>query len=334
MHDLKGPYLLFLGHEDKSLAIKTSRGIAQWRPELCVGEHGSPLTLDLPKMRPAEAAAKGARTFVLGLTNTTGDIPDSWRPDILEAIDAGLDIANGLHQRLSDVSEIRSAAEARGVMLHDIRHQFGSVPIGTGAPRTGKRILTVGTDCSVGKMYSALAVEKEMKAHGFDARFRATGQTGILIAGSGIPVDAVISDFIAGSVEQLCPAAAEEHWDVIEGQGSLFNPAYAGVSLGLLHGAQADILIMCHEAGREEIKDKSGYRIPDLEDCIDTNLKMARLTNPRARLGAISLNCRLVGPEEADRQCAKLEDRFSVPCFDPMIHGAIKFVTELPCPAT
>ncbi|SIO20244.1 Uncharacterized conserved protein, NAD-dependent epimerase/dehydratase family [Parasphingorhabdus marina DSM 22363] len=333
MHDLQGPYLLFLGHEDNPLAIKTSRGIAQWRPEICIGEHGNPLTLGLPKMRPEEAAQHGAKTFVLGLTNTTGDIPENWQQDILEAIDAGMDVANGLHQRLSDVEEIRKAAETKGTALHDIRHQFGSVPIGTGVARSGKRILTVGTDCSVGKMYTALAVEKDMTAGGFNVDFRATGQTGILIAGTGIPVDAVISDYIAGSVEHLCPAAAENHWDVIEGQGSLFNPAYAGVSLGLLHGAQADVLIMCHEAGRKEIKDKPGYPVPDLQDCIDTNLKMARLTNPRVRLGAISLNCRLVGPEKADTLCAELEERFAAPCFDPMIHGAAKFVDELACPA-
>ncbi len=333
MHDLEGPYLLYLGHEDNPLAIKTSRGIAQWRPEMCIGEHGSPLSLGLPKMRPAEAVERGARTFVLGLTNTTGDIPKAWQKDILDAINAGMDIANGLHQRLSDVNNIRAAAETKGIGLHDIRHQFGSVPIGTGAPRTGNRILTVGTDCSVGKMYSALAIEREMTARGFNVEFRATGQTGILIAGEGIPVDAVISDYIAGSVEKLCPAAAADHWDVIEGQGSLFNPAYAGVSLGLLHGAQADLLVMCHEAGRKEIKDKPGFPVPDLQECIDTNLNMAQLTNPRAMLGAISLNSRLIGPEKADALCEELEHRFSVPCFDPMIHGTSKFVDRLSCPA-
>lgn len=329
MYDLNSPYLLFLGHESNPLAIKTSRGIAQWRPDLCIGEHGSELTLDLPKLNPGEAAEKGARTFVIGLTNTTGDISKDWMPDILQAIDAGLDIANGLHQRLRDIEEIRVAAERKNVRLHDVRHQFGELPIGTGKKRSGKRMLMVGTDCSVGKMYSALAVEREMKSRGFDVDFRATGQTGILIAGNGVPIDAVVSDYIAGSVEHLCPANAESHWDVIEGQGSLFNPAYAGVSLGLLHGAQADVLVMCHEAGREQIKDKPGYAIPDMQDCIETNLKMARLTNPTASLGAISLNCRLVGSDHAEDLCHELEDRFSVPCFDPMIQGASRFVDAL-----
>lgn len=329
MHQIKSPYHLYLGHGDNPLQIKTAGGIAQWRPDLCVGEFGKPLSLGLEYLTPHEAYAKGARTFVLGLTNTTGDISQDWRPDILAAIDAGMDIANGLHQKLSDVDELRLAAEAKGVILHDVRHEIGKLPIGTGAKRSGKRILTVGTDCSVGKMYTALAIEKEMKSQGFNVDFRATGQTGILISGSGLPVDAVISDFIAGGVEQLCGANDDDHWDVIEGQGSLFNPAYAGVSLGLLHGAQADVLIMCHEVGRQQIKDKKGYPVPDLQDCIETNVKMARLTNAHARLGAIAINCRVVGANKADALCEQLSTQFSVPCFDPMVHGTGRFVNSL-----
>jgi len=329
MYNLKTPYLLFLGHDDNPLAIKISRGIAQWRPDQCVGEYGRQLTLGLPKMSPQEAVKQGAKTFVVGLTNTTGDISQGWLPDILEAIDAGMDIANGLHQKLSDVEEIRAAADAKGVQLLDVRHEIGKLPIGTGEARSGNRILTVGTDCSVGKMFTALAIEKEMAVQNMNVDFRATGQTGIFIAGQGIPVDAVIADFIAGSVEHLCPANTADHWDVIEGQGSLFNPAYAGVSLGLLHGAQAHILVMCHEAGREQIKDKPGFSIPSMKDCIETNLKMARLTNPEVKLGAISLNCRLVGADMADKLCRELEKEFSVPCFDPMVQGASSFVEEI-----
>ncbi len=322
---LETPYLLYLGRTDSPLAIKTSRGIAQWRPQQCIGEFGGNLSLGLPKMSPHEAAKAGARTFVIGLTNTVGDISVEWRDDILAAIDAGMDIASGLHQRLGDVPEIREKAAENNVRLHDIRHDFGQLPLGTGIRRSGKRILTVGTDCSVGKMYTALAIEKELAARGLKVDFRATGQTGILIAGDGIPVDAVVADFIAGSVEHLCPANDADHWDVIEGQGSLFNPAYAGVSLGLLHGAQADILVMCHEAGRTEIKDKSGFPIPDLKECIDANLKFGALTNPGIKLGAISLNCRVVGADKAEALCRELEEQFGVPCFDPMVHGASSF---------
>ncbi|GAB5486435.1 MAG: DUF1611 domain-containing protein [Parasphingorhabdus sp.] len=292
---------------------------------------GSGLTLGLPKMNPAMAAAKGAKTLVLGLTSTegVGDIPDTWKVDIKEAIEAGLDIANGLHQRLAEVSDFRQASESKDIVLHDVRHQVGKLPIGTGQKRSGKRVLTVGTDCSVGKMFTALAIEKEMRKQGLNVDFRATGQTGILIAGKGIPVDAVVADFISGSVEALCPANDDSHWDIIEGQGSLFNPAYAGVSLGLMHGAQADVLVMCHEAGRKEIKDKPGYPIPDLNVCIETNLKMAGLTNPSVRLGAISLNCRLIAPEKVEDLCGRLSDTFEVPCFDAVLHGARDFVKTL-----
>ena len=331
VYDIKTPYLLYLGHGENPLTIKTSRGIADWRPDLCVGEIGGPLTLGLPKMTAIEAVHNGAATMVLGLTSTegAGNIPDAWKTDIMDAIDAGMNIANGLHQRLADVPEINQAAKTKGIALYDVRHQFGQIPIGTGQKRSGKRILTVGTDCSVGKMYTALAIEKEMRAHGFNADFRATGQTGILITSQGIPVDAVIADFIAGSVEILCPANHDDHWDVIEGQGSLFNPAYAGVSLGLLHGAQADLLVMCHEADRTKVKDKPGYQIPDLKDCIETNLKMARLTNPQAILGAISLNCRLIDPKDAQHLCDDLSETYNVPCFDAVLHGAKSFVETL-----
>tara|TARA_R110002096_G_scaffold166630_4_gene335967 strand:- start:447 stop:1463 length:1017 start_codon:yes stop_codon:yes gene_type:complete len=329
MHDLKSPYLLFLGFGDNPLAIKTSRGLAQWRPDICIGETGSPLSLGLQKMTPFEGAQAGAKTFIIGLANSGGKLAADWVVTILEAIDAGLDIASGLHERLIDNPEIKLAAKKKGVQLHDIRHQIGRLTVGTGTKRSGTRILTVGTDCSVGKMYTALAIEQEMKKRNFNVDFRATGQTGIFIAGGGIPIDAVVSDFISGAVEQLCPNQETDHWDIIEGQGSLFNPAFAGVSLGLIHGAQPDILVMCHEANRERIKDMAEFPIPDLRDCIDTNLKMARLTNPNVQLGAISLNCRVIGPELADQYCAELSQEFSVPCFDPMIHGTKQLVNRL-----
>ena len=329
MPELKTPYLLYLGTSDNPLSIKISRGLAEWRPEYCVGETGGKLTLGLRKMSPAEAVAAGAKTFVVGLANGGGIFDPAWTPAVLAAIRAGMDIASGMHQRLADIPEIARAAAEQRVILHDIRHRTDAVPLGTGQPRSGRRILTVGTDCSVGKMYTALAIEREMQRRHFDVDFRATGQTGIFIAGEGVAVDAVVADFIAGAIEQLCPSNDAGHWDVIEGQGSLFNPAFAGVSLGLLHGAQADILVMCHEAGRDQIKDMPGFAVPELQECIDTNLRLARLTNPAVKLGAISLNCRLVGAQQAERHCAELAERFGVPCFDPLLHGTTQFVDSL-----
>ena len=330
--ELKTPYLLFLGCGDSELAIKTSRGIAQWNPDACLGEiagGSSKLTLNLPKMSVREAADKGAKTFILGLANAGGYVSPEWVPYIVEAIECGLDVASGLHKRLDEIPAIKAAALKHGVTLHDVRHGYTELKTGKGNKRSGKRLLAVGTDCSVGKMYTTLAITNEMKARGFNVDFRATGQTGVMIDGKGICIDAVVADFIAGGIEELAPENKPDHWDIIEGQGSLFNPAFAGVSLGLLHGSQADILIMCHEAGRDHIKDLPHMPMPDMEDCINLNLKCATLTNPNVKLGGISLNCRTISKEEGAKQRAALEKKFGVLCFDPMITGVKSFVDTL-----
>ena len=329
---IEGPYLLFLGEATDPIAVKTARGVAQWRPENCLGEHalkGCTLSLGLPSMTPAEAAAKGAKSFVLGLANAGGTISDTWVDVILEALDAGLDIVSGLHRRLASVPAIRDRAETLGLRLIDIRHCDAPLPTGKGKMRTGKRLLTVGTDCSVGKMYTTLALEEAMKKRRISADFRATGQTGILIAGTGLPVDAVISDFISGAVESLTPDAAEDHWDLIEGQGSLFHPSYAGVSLGLLHGAAADALVMCHEPGRPHMRSLPHYELPTLEEAIEANLKFARRTNPDARLVGISLNTSNLSVDVASKLCADIAHNFGVPCVDPLRMGVEEIVTEL-----
>ncbi len=332
MEPLKAPYHLFLGCGDSELAIKTSRGIAQWNPDVCLGEiagGNSRLSLGLPKMSIKEASENGAKTFVLGLANAGGYVDPEWVPYIIEAIECGMEIASGLHRRLDEIPEIKSAAEKHGAALHDIRHGYTDLKTGKGHKRTGKRILAVGTDCSVGKMYTTLAITNEMEARNFNVDFRATGQTGVMIAGSGICIDAVVADFISGGIEELAPDNDADHWDVIEGQGSLFNPAFAGVSLGLLHGSQPDIIIMCVEAGRDHIKDLPHIPAPDLKDCIDLNLKCANLTNPDVKLGGISLNCRNLSAEEGEIERKQLAAEFNVPCFDPMITGVASFVNIL-----
>ena len=329
---LKAPYHLFLGCSDNELSIKTSRGIAQWNPDACIGEFSggeSTLSIGLPKLSIKEAAEKGAKTFVIGLANAGGFVEPAWVPHIVEAIENGMDVASGLHRRLDEIKEIKEAAIKYGVTLHDVRHGYTDLKTGTGIERSGKRLLSVGTDCSVGKMFTTLAIAEEMNKQGYDAEFKATGQTGAMIVGSGICIDAVVADFISGGIEELSPDSDPDHWDIIEGQGSLFNPAFAGVSLGLLHGAQADIIIMCHEANRDVIKGMPHMPIPDMATCIDVNVKHARLTNPNAKLGGISLNCRTVSAEEGAKQRAALEKEFGVPCFDPMITGVKSFVDTL-----
>ncbi|MFA7431249.1 MAG: N-acetyltransferase DgcN [Rhodospirillaceae bacterium] len=331
MH-LSPPYLLFLGDAHDDLAAKTAAGIAHWRPEWCLGQlrlPGCATTLGLPDMTVQEAAARGARTLVLGVANRGGVIGPAWQDTILAALAHGMDVASGLHQRIADLPAVAEAAARQGRQLADVRHFTGPLSIGTGAPRTGRRVLAVGTDCSVGKMYTTLALTRELQARGVAADFRATGQTGIFIAGAGISVDAVVSDFISGTVEHLCPAAASDHWDVVEGQGSLFHPSYAGVSLGLLHGAQAEALIMCHEPGRVHMRGLPHQPLPDLRDCIALNETCARLTAPGARVVGLAFNTSRLDAAEADRVVKAAADSFGLPCVDPVRHGVAALADAL-----
>jgi uncharacterized NAD-dependent epimerase/dehydratase family protein len=326
------PYLLFLGDVKDDLSAKTSRGIYEWRPEICVGQHrlpGCETALELPELSYREAAERGAKTVIVGVANAGGILSPNWISDLLEALEAGLDLASGLHMRLSDVPELRKRAQELGRKLHDIRHPPGELPVGTGRKRSGKRLLTVGTDCSIGKMYTSLALEKEMKERGMKVDFRATGQTGIFVAGSGICVDAVVADFIAGAAELLSPANDEDHWDIIEGQGSLMHPSFAGVSLGLLHGAQADALVMCHQPGRSEMRGLKGRPLPHLQDCIDANIRAGRLTNPEIRCIGISLNTKKMERQAALDEIRRVEDEFGLPCVDPAVTGVSSIVDRL-----
>lgn len=326
------PYLLFLGDAPDQLSAKTAQGIAHWRPEHCVGQFRLPearADLGLPDLTIAEAARAGARTVVVGVANRGGVIPESWLDPLEEALAAGLDLAAGLHTRLTSIRRLAAVAEEHGRALHDVRHPPRDFEVANGRRRTGRRLLTVGTDCSVGKMYASLAIEKEMRARGLDADFRATGQTGILIAGSGVSVDAVVADFISGAVEWLTPDNAADHWDIIEGQGSLFHASFAGVSLGLLHGAQADALVLCHEPTRTHMRGLPEYALPDLADCIEANLRAARLTNPEARFVGIAVNTSHMARGEADPYLRKIEAELGLPAVDPFKHGTAPIVDRL-----
>ena len=326
---ISSPYLLFLGDSKDPLSVKTSRGVAEWRPEKCVGQismTGCEVSLGLPEINFEQAKEKGAKTFILGLANRGGVIAPEWIPYLRQALEHGMDIASGLHRKLADIPEIKQLADQLGRQIFDVRHPTADLAVGTGKARKGKRILAVGTDCSVGKMYTTLALEREMKARGLKTDFRATGQTGILIDGAGISVDAVVSDFISGAVEALAPDNDEDHWDVIEGQGSLFHPSFAGVSLGLLHGAQADVLILCHEVGRSHMRGLPHQPLPDIQKCINANLGGARLTNDQVILGAISVNSSALSEQEATRYCQDMSQTYGVPCVDPLRGGMASVV--------
>ena len=321
---LPTPYLLFLGDVTDLRYAKTAIGLRDWAPERCVGEHAVPggLSIGLPAMTPAEAHDAGARALLIGVANAGGVIPPAWIAPIVRAMEAGLDVVSGLHVRLRDVPELRDAADRLARGLHDVRVPPADIPVGSGRKRTGMRLLTVGTDCALGKKYTALAIARALAARGVDADFRATGQTGIMIAGSGMPMDAVVSDFEAGAAEMLSPDAAPDHWDVIEGQGSLFQPAYGAVSLGLLHGSQPDVIVVCHEAGRTEILGHPGFPVPPIEDVIAMNLALGRLTNPAIRCGGVSINTASLSAVDADALLAAETERLGLPAADPIRGGA------------
>jgi len=331
--DLRKPYLLFLGDAEQEIDAKTAAGIAYWRPGHCLAQlrlTQATVDLGLADMSVQDAANAGAGTFVIGLAPLGGSFPDSWVSICVAVLEAGMDIASGLHTRLADIPALADAARRTGQNIIDVRKPPSDLPCGTGKKRQGKRLLSVGTDCCVGKMYATLAIDAELRQRGIPSTFRATGQTGILIEGHGIAVDAVVSDFLAGSVEVLTPDNAADHWDVIEGQGSLFHPAYAGVSLGLLHGAQADALVVCHELGRLTVDgDYADFPLPDLDDVISTNLHLARRTNKDAVLLGISVNSSPLDEDQARAQMAALEDHHGVPVVDPVRTGVGKLVDAL-----
>ena len=330
--NLPQPYALFLGDADP-LSAKTAAGIAHWRPERCVAQvtlPGCSTDLKLPTLTPAAAAAAGARLLIVGIADFGGAIAPRWIPTLLAALEAGLDLAAGLHHRLADVAELAQAAQRSGRRLFDVRQpRPEQTPIATGEKRAGKRLLSVGTDCAVGKMFASLAIERELHRRGLPATFRATGQTGIFIAGSGVSVDAVISDFVAGAAEALSPANAADHWDLVEGQGSLHHPAYAGVTLGLIHGSQPDALVVCHAMGREHIDGYPAYPTPTFEQAIADNERAARLTNANARVVGISVNTSKAPQDAALRYLQSVEERLGLPCCDPVRTGVGAIVDRL-----
>lgn len=329
---IKTPYLLFLGDAPDPLAAKVAQGIKDWRPDFAIGQfrmEGCRADMGLPDMTLAEAKAAGAQTLVIGVANRGGVISAAWKKVLVTALEEGFDLASGLHNLLRDEPDLQAVAEATGRALHDVRIPSVKYPIANGVKRSGKRCLAVGTDCSVGKMYTALCMEREMVARGMKASFRATGQTGILITGGGVPLDAVIADFMAGSIEWLSPDNDPDHWDLIEGQGSLFHVSYSGVTMALIHGGQPDALILSHEPTRSHMRGLPDYKLPSLETLRDTALALARVANPACQVVGISVNTAALSEDEARACCAEIEARMGLPTVDPFRHGAARLVDAL-----
>jgi len=329
---IEAPYILFLGDAVDPLAAKVAQGIRDWRPDYAKAQFRLPgcnADMGLPDMTMEEAAAAGIKTVVIGVANRGGHISDAWITALEAALVAGMDIASGLHNLLSDEGALVAAAQMHGRTLHDVRIPTVAYPIANGKKRTGKRVLAVGTDCSVGKMYTAIAMEREMHVRGLKATFRATGQTGILITGGGVPLDAVIADFMAGAVEYLTPDNDPDHWDIIEGQGSLFHASYSGVTMALIHGGQPDALILAHEPTRTHMRGLPDYSLPSLEQLRDVALTMARVVNPDCYVAGVSVNTAKLSELEAEAYLSELEAKMELPCIDPYRQGAGRLVEAL-----
>ncbi|MGV6804122.1 MAG: N-acetyltransferase DgcN [Ruegeria sp.] len=329
---IETPYLLFLGDAPDQLAAKVAIGIRDWRPENAVGQlrmAGCEADLGLTDLTLAEGKAAGAKTLVIGVANRGGVISQAWKEVLIAALEMGYDLASGLHNLLRDEGDLVAAAQTHGCTLHDVRVPTVGYPIANGRKRTGKRCLAVGTDCSAGKMYTAMSMDAEMRKRGMKSTFRATGQTGILITGQGVPLDAVVADFMAGSVEYLTPENDPDHWDHIEGQGSLFHVSYSGVTMALIHGGQPDALILCHEPTRTHMRGLPEYALPTLEQLRDTALPLARVANPECQVAGVSINTQHLSEEDAQAYVAKVEAEMGIPATDPYRFGAGKLVDAL-----
>ncbi len=326
------PYLLFIGDTQIYSDAKTALGLRDWAGSNCIGQYRLPgcrVNLGLPDMSPKEAVAAGAATLVIGVAPVGGRLPPHWVAALEKALAAGLDLAAGLHDRLNEIEALAQSARLKGRSLYDVRVPPEKLPVGTGIKRQGQRLLTVGTDCALGKKYTALAIAREMQKQGVSADFRATGQTGIFISGSGVPLDSVVADFICGAAESISPPNEASHWDIVEGQGSLFHPGYAGVTLGLVHGTQPDAMVLCHAPDRTHIEDCPHIAIPPLDEVMRAYLQAARLTAPDTRFVGLSFNTMGLSDEQANAVMAEATQRHGLPCVDPMRGGVTPLVDAL-----
>ncbi|GLQ27937.1 N-acetyltransferase DgcN [Sulfitobacter pacificus] len=329
---IQTPYLLFLGDAPDQLSAKVAQGIKDWRPDNAVGQfrmEGCKADVGLTDLTLQEAKDAGAKTLVIGVANRGGVISQAWKEVLIEALGMGFDLASGLHNLLAEEGDLVAASQVSGQTLHDVRVPNVQYPIADGTKRSGKRVLAVGTDCSVGKMYTALALDEAMREKGMKSTFRATGQTGILITGSGVPLDAVIADFMAGAVEYLTPDNDADHWDIIEGQGSLFHVSYSGVTMALIHGGQPDALIICHEPTRAHMRGLPGYKLPSMQAVSDMALTLARVANAGCQVVGISVNTQHMSEEEATEYLAKVEAEMGLPAVDPFRQGAARLADAI-----
>jgi uncharacterized NAD-dependent epimerase/dehydratase family protein len=326
------PFAVFLGDADDEAYTKTALGLVEWRRQSCAGQirlPGCKVDAGVADLSVPRAKSAGVRSLIVGSAAVGGAIPPHWIATLCEAASLGIDIVAGLHVRLADLAHLSEAAAAGGARLIDVRVPPAALPVGTGRKRPGLRLLTVGTDCACGKKYAALALEREMHARAMKCDFRASGQTGIMIAGRGVPIDAVVADFMTGAAEVLSPANDADHWDVIEGQGSIFHPGFLQVTVGLLVGSQPDAFVVCDDPLRKALIGSPDFRIPAISDVIERTIAIGRLTNPAIRCVGVALNTSKMSGDARTGLREKYASELSLPCVDPLIDGVAPIVDRV-----
>jgi uncharacterized NAD-dependent epimerase/dehydratase family protein len=316
---------------------KTAHGVLRYRPEEVVvildstraGEeqNGFPIVGTV-----AEALPYAPTVALVGVATQGGRFPPAWRELLKDTIAAGLDVENGLHQFLTRDDELMALARDHGVELRDLRLPPPDLNVPTGANLThdAYTVLTVGSDCAIGKMTVSLELDREARRRGLKSEFVPTGQTGIAIAGWGIAVDAVVSDFIAGAAEQLVLEGVARGGELlfVEGQGSVLHPGYSGVTLGLIHGSAPHAYVLCHEAGQTVVDDNAQFPMPPLSELVDLHERLSLIARP-AKVHAIALNTRHLDEDEARAAVAAAEDETGLPADDPVRFGAERLVDAL-----
>jgi uncharacterized NAD-dependent epimerase/dehydratase family protein len=326
------PFIVFMGDIGDETYGKTGLGLVQWRREGCAGQLRMPgcrVDAGVPDMDVNQARTAGVRTLIIGSAAVGGGIPASWVPTLCSAAAAGLDIVAGLHIRLATLPGLAAAAASSGARLIDVRVPPTGLPVGTGKKRTGLRLLTVGTDCACGKKYTALQLDRELRQRNVPSDFRATGQTGIMIAGRGIPMDAVVADFVTGAAELLSPDNTPNHWDLVEGQGGILHPGYLQVTIGLLVGSQPDAFVVCHDPLRSTISGWPDFKLPSIAEVIDRTIAIGRLTNPNIRCVGISLNTSKIPAGEREGLLRRYAADNGLPCVDPLVGGVGPIVDRM-----
>lgn len=331
--DLEAPYLLFLGDAARAQDAATAAALARWRPEECVGQlryANARVDCGLPDMDIGQARRAGARSLVIGVTTPDGTLKTDWESTLVDALAAGLDVVGGPHTPLESIPRLANAAYRSGSRLVDLRRLPEELAVADGRPRSGRRLLTVGTQRDAGPLDTALALHQALRQGGVDARFRASSPTGMLIAGRGVALDSVPAEYLAGVAEQLCPANDPDHWDIVEGQGSLLHPASAAITLGLMHGVRPDALVLCHQAGRTRLDGWPGGAIPPLSECIERHLQAAKPSSPAAHFIGIALDTTGLAGDARRAALAAVENETNLPCADPLADGAEALLAWLP----